>query len=175
MSAIVPFDEFLAETAAARPEDYAGALAEGARQAGVAAEVARAEFERMKAYILAHYEGVEPVGSYLDANGQTVDCVPFDQQPTVREARRRGIAVARWAPEPPGLPDRPSHGPHPASVAAPEPRCPEGAVPTLRVTLDRLARLGTLDNYFHKPGLPPVRSADGGGTADPPSHPGAGD
>lgn len=150
MSAAVPFDVFLAETAAARPEQYEAALAEGARLAAITPEEARAEFERMKAYILSYYRGVRPVGSFLDRAGQTFDCVPFDQQPTVRAARAAGHPVARHGHAPAALPPEASHRRQPLSAAPPAPRCPEGTVPLPRLTLDRLARLGTLDNFFRK-------------------------
>ena len=137
MPEIVPFDRFIAAVAEARPEQYADDLEAGARAAGVTLETARAEFERMKKYLLSHYEGVHPVGSFLDSNGQTIDCVPFEQQPTVRAAIKRGIKVPRPAPRP--LP-----------ASAPKPVCPEGTVPMLRITLQQLARHGTLDHFFHK-------------------------
>jgi hypothetical protein len=156
MSHPVPFDVFLAETAAARPEQFAAALQAAARQAGVSPEVARAEFERMKEHILSYYQEVQPVGSFLDADGQTIDCVPFEQQPSVRTAIAEGHAVARTAPPPPRLAGKHSHGPRP-QPAMPL-ICPDGAVPIVRLTLERLLRFGTLDNYFHKtpttPGVP---------------------
>jgi hypothetical protein len=153
MSALVPFDQFLAAIIVAKPEDFADALGFGAAFAGVTPEIAHSEFDRMKAYLLSHYEGVHPVGSYLDEMGQTVDCVPFEQQPTVRAAVKRGILVARTGPSPPQLsdqPDDPPNGPHPKSITPPKRHCPEGTVPLVRITLDRLVRLGTLDNFFRK-------------------------
>jgi hypothetical protein len=149
MSAIVPFKKFLEETAAARPEQYADALEAAARQVGITPEAARAEFERMKAHILSYYEGVEPVGSFQDRNGQTIDCVPFEQQPAVRAALAEGRPVARKAPRPPGVAGEPAHHLH-VREARPHLLCPEGAVPIVRLTLDRLIRAGTLDNYFRK-------------------------
>jgi hypothetical protein len=161
MSEVEPFEEVLARPAAARPEQYAGALRAGAERAGVAPEAAPAEFERMKAHILHFYQGVRPVHSYLDAAGHPVDCVPFDQQPSARAAAAAGHKVFR-TPPPPSRPEGsvrhpPAGGGHPgvppqgARASADErSACPEGTVPIPRLTLDRLVSLGTLDNFFRK-------------------------
>src|SRR5262245_29180170 len=98
MSDLVPFETFLAETAAARPEQYNEALAAGARQAGVEPETARAEFERMKDHILAYYQGVRPVRSFAGPGGETVDCIPFEQQPAARAEVAAGRRLAQTAP-----------------------------------------------------------------------------
>jgi hypothetical protein len=149
MSTLIPFDVFLAETASARPEQYAEALEAGAAFAHITPEAGRAEFEKIKDYILGYYKDVQPLGSFLDANGQTIDCIPFEQQPSVRAARAEGLVVARTAPDPPQLEGMPSLGPRPQPIQ-PKPLCPAGAVPIVRLTLDRLLRWGTLDNYFRK-------------------------
>lgn len=148
MPDVKSFEVFLAETAAARPEQYAEALADGARRAGVALETARAEFERMKAHVLSFYEGVRPVNSYVNASGQTIDCVPFEQQPSVRAARAAGHQITR--PVSPPAPSPLEGEGHRGGTTARRPVCPEGAVPMVRLTLDQLVRCGTLDNFFRK-------------------------
>jgi hypothetical protein len=161
MSDSEPFEEFLRRTREARPEDYADAVRAGAEFAGRAPQAVAAEFERMKQYILDTYEGVHPVGSFLGPSGQVIDCVPFDQQPSVRAARAAGLEVTR-RPSPPVLPQwqqsqAPPRHDHPGAAAAAEVggpshafRCPEGNVPLMRITLEHLLRLGSLDNFFHK-------------------------
>jgi hypothetical protein len=172
MSEIEPFAEFLARTRAARPEEYAEAIRAGAAFSGREPEAVAAEFERMKQYILTYYEGVQPVGGFLSPSGQAIDCVPFDQQPTVRAARAAGYKVT-----PPHSPPNPPEQPPPAAArrqghtgaaaagqeAGPSGthRCPEGTIPLLRITLDRLLRLGGLENFFRKhPGHLPPADAD---------------
>lgn len=178
MDQVEPFTEFLARTAEARPEQYSDAVRAAAESHGLPIEKGAAEFERMKSYILSYYQGVRPVRSFLNAAGQAVDCVPFEQQPTVRAARAAGYLIEVSPPTPaatPGmsLPDdagplsapvsgsslppnatRSSASPSPPS--SPEPsQVPPGTVPLLRVTLDRLIPLGTVDNFFRKTvGLP---------------------
>jgi hypothetical protein len=149
MADVEPFDKFLARTAAARPEDYLEAL----RAAGESAPAdAAAEFERMKAYVLGYYEGVRPVRSYLDSLGRPWDCVPFEQQPSVRAAHAAGLKVPAAPPHAAARSD--SGGVHPPAP------CPKGSVPILRVTLEHLVQFGTLDNYFQK-GPPPSPPAGG--------------
>jgi hypothetical protein len=160
MADVIPFEVFLTETARARPEQYAEALAAGSRHSRVTPEVSRAEFERMKAYLLSYYQGVQPVGSFVNPSGQTIDCVPFEQQPSVRAAIAAGHQVAGTVPSPslPGGKAASGRG----GIARP-PLCPEGAVPLVRLTLDQLVRFGTLENFFHKlPPGPGGEPADGG-------------
>jgi hypothetical protein len=140
MSEPEPFDRFITRTAAARPEDFHDARPAAAEpaEAGPAADVG--EFERMRAYILNFYEGVRPVRSFIDAGGSPIDCVPFEQQPSVRAANAAGLHIAAPAPSP----ARKGRG---ARRPAP---CPEGTVPMVRITLERLIPYGTLENYFSK-------------------------
>lgn len=145
VNAIEPLGEYLASVAAARPEDYAEAIEAGARTAGITIEEAQAEFEEKKSLLLERYEGVQPVGSYRDANGLIFDCVPFDQQPAVRAARRAGLSVARGAPPAPTLKGAKGQSHAPAWV--PERVCPEGAVALPRYSLNYLVRFGTLANF----------------------------
>lgn len=154
MPAPVPFAEFLAATAAATPDQYADALLEGARAAGVSPEDARAGFGAMKDFVLNHYREVTPVGSSVDANGVTVDYVPFEQQESVRRLRAAGLAVAESAPPPPPRAGKP----RPAAAAVPPPpsATPAGTVTQPRLTLDQIAPYGTLDHYLRTWPAPPT-------------------
>ena len=163
MSTPEPFDQFLAHTAVARPEDYESALRNAAVKWGLARETAVAEFERMKAHILRYYEDVHPVRSFLDPAGQPVDCVPFEQQPTVRATQAVGHPVLQTSPRPtPPASDAtpPTEAPESTTSRAEAPKrpplCPPGTIPLLRLTLERMISLGTFDNFFRKT---PVRSA----------------
>lgn len=143
-----PFDQFLARTAAACPEDYPALLPPGASGAAVPAEVA-AEFGRMKDYLRRYYEGVQPVRTFLDAAGHPVDCVPFSQLPTVRAAVAAGLKV-------------PTPHPHPPAAGHRQPPCPGDSVPLPRITLEHLTRYRTLDDFFRK-GPPPAPRPEGPG------------
>ncbi|HYH66056.1 MAG TPA: hypothetical protein VD866_15285 [Urbifossiella sp.] len=147
MDAPPSFDEYLAAVRAASAADHPA--------------VAPAEFERMRDYLLRLYDGVRPVGTHRDPSGAVVDCVPFDQYPTVRAARAAGHEVARTAPRPSGF-ATPDCGPPTAATALPPPPCPPGNVPMARLTLDELARHGTLDRFF----APPAKYSGGVGSGE---------
>jgi hypothetical protein len=181
MDQVEPFTEFLARTANARPEQYSDAIRAAAERHGLSVERVTAEFERMKNYILSYYESVMPVHSFLNAAGQPVDYVPFEQQPAVRAARAAGYLTEVSPPTPvsiPGIslpndveslsapvsgsslpPDATRSPASPSLSSSPRPpQVPPGTVPLLRITLDRLIPLGTLDSFFHKTvGLPEGR------------------
>ena len=150
MNDIVPLNVFRASIVAARPEDYSDALKDGARFAGITSEVARAEFAKMKSHLAKECEGMQPVESYRTASGQVVDCVPFDQQPSVRAAIRAGHTIARTGPPPLRItsPHATEMKLQPAQTR--EYPCPEGTVALLRNTLNDLLRFGTLDNFLRK-------------------------
>ncbi|HEX4611676.1 MAG TPA: hypothetical protein VH092_26000, partial [Urbifossiella sp.] len=147
-----PFDRYLAAIRAADPADYPA--------------VAPAEVERMRDYLLRYYDGVRPVGTHLDPSGATVDCVPFEQFPTVRAARAAGIDVAQTAPRPTGSAPGPATaaGPHSTPAAIwPHSPCPAGHIPVARLTLDDLVRHGSLDRFLAPPGKGPVPTPESAG------------
>jgi hypothetical protein len=139
MPDVEPFEEFLARTRAARPEQYS---------------VEAAEFEKMKAYILESYRGVHPVSSFLNEAGQVIDCIPFEQQPSVRAALDAGQKVVRTPPPPSRLrrsaKQLPAESGSRAQPADHEGVCPSGTVPMPRLTLEQLVRFGELKNFFKK-------------------------
>jgi hypothetical protein len=178
MDQVEPFTEFLARTANARPEQYSDAIRAAAERHGLSVERVTAEFERMKDYILRYYEGVRPICSFLNAAGQAVDCVPFQEQPSVRAARAAGYPTEVVPPTPAAIPGislpsdvEPLSPPVSGSSLPPNatrppasssrsssprpPQVPPGTVLLLRVTLDRLIPLGTFESYFHKTVGPP--------------------
>lgn len=148
----------------------------------------------MRSHVLQHYEGVEAETSFMDENGSIFDCVPVEQQPSLR---RLGEAPAR----PPELPTAPQEGRGrdrrraelvPPLQAERQDRhgnrmlAPTGTIPLRRLELKTLARFGSLQEFLQKspygsavpqmaggapaPGGPrPVESADpsGGGGAQP--------
>lgn len=172
MSTVEPFTDFIARTAAARPEQYAAEIHAAAVAHGLTDAEVSAEFDRMKAYILSYYQGVQPVRSVRDASQQIVDYVPYDQQPAVRAAAAAGNPTWIAPPTPAPISDaseyagksagnEPCSGmanaPGTASPVSALPRspvskasAPTGEVALIRVTLKRLLSLGTLDNFFRK-------------------------
>ena len=153
-----------------------------------ASTLAAQEFEGMKGFLVQLYEGTSCDHSFLDAAGNAIDCLPFDQQPTVKAARKKGIEPKSELPPPPEL-DHPAEfginsmdsGPKPTGMVAPlrqgkvdlygnKVATPAGTVPFRRLSLARLAQLGRLDLHFKKaPALVhdprPVFHAQGGSQA----------
>jgi hypothetical protein len=148
MSEIDPLPKFLAKTAEEPAAPYLARIEAALKSKGLDPSMATDEFEKMKRHVLHIYQDVESARSFADPAGQVVDCIPFDQQPSVRAARQAGIAVSGHFGPPPRLgrastdelrtPDRPQ----PASP------CPDGHVLFTRVTLGSLAPWGSLDAYL---------------------------
>jgi hypothetical protein len=119
------------------------------------------EFEAMRAHLAALHDGVEVVNSFTDAAGRVFDCVPVDQQPSLRDSGGKPA-------EPPSLLDITGERPKAAALAVtpPDPdetdrygnsaRCPPGFVPVRRVTLDEMARFRTLRDFFSKTAVKPL-------------------
>lgn len=169
MHQLVPFADFLDRTRAARFEDHERELVAAARRFGLQVD-ARAEFQKMKDYILRTiYKDVHPVSSHLDGAGHPIDCIPFEQQPGVRAAALAGHVIQR-TPPPPLMPDPaaeaspPTTAPPPSTIPpppespkhqdegrpreAPAPPCPEGTIPMRRITLEEVVRSGSLEHYL---------------------------
>ncbi|MEU8584496.1 neprosin family prolyl endopeptidase [Streptomyces abikoensis] len=122
-----------------------------------ATPVAAEDFDAMKAHVQSLYAGIEDVPhSFVDDNGQIFDCVPVGSQPALR-----GVAEAPAAPvDAPAAP-----GPAVAPQSLPllqqlrsdridkfghAMACPPGTIALRRITLDELARRGTLRDFFRK-------------------------
>src|SRR4051794_13508850 len=97
----VNFSTFMAQTAAARSDDFSGK--EGVRVRDAAA------FEEMKAHLLGLYRGVHVRHSFIDG-GNTVDCVPIDEQPALRGASDAEKQEARHLSNPVSPPRLPESG-----------------------------------------------------------------
>ncbi|MGW1075655.1 neprosin family prolyl endopeptidase [Streptomyces sp. NPDC002537] len=121
------------------------------------APVAVTEFTAMRRHVQSLYAGIEHVPhSFVDDNGQVFDCVPVGSQPALKGSTG----------EPPAPPDAPpGPGTRGASQSMPlQPQlrsdridkfghsmsCPPGTIAMRRVTLEELARGGTLRNFFRK-------------------------
>jgi len=120
-------------------------------------------FDEMREFLLTRYDGVDVRHSFLESGGEVVDCIPAEQQLSLRD----GSEVPEPPSEPPPLPDDPSAGEDsPGSTQQLPPQlhpryydplgnqmwCPPGTVPVLRHTLDRLATdHATLDEFLRGP------------------------
>ncbi|WP_431045455.1 neprosin family prolyl endopeptidase [Streptomyces sp. P1-3] len=140
-----PFDAFLKSVTSARYEEF--------RQLPGAAVESASAFEEMQAYVMDLYKGVSAVESFVETDGQVIDCVLDDLHPAAR--RWGGLAVAP-AEGPPQVaePDE-STPPDPRSreIVQPQPQpqdpgtaraFPAGTTPLYRTTLSGLCRFPNL-------------------------------
>jgi hypothetical protein len=130
------FDEFIQQVKRADPKDFLN-------KPGVAVKDA-AVFNQMRDYILKLYNGVHVQHSYRAAE-QAVDCVPVNEQPSLRAQGGNKAA------------------PPPSDEKLPSQACSEGTIPMRRITLEEVTRFRTLDDYLHK--------APHGHAPIPPLHP----
>lgn len=156
-SQIASFKDFVAATEHASADDYLGKPGTRVKD--------KAEFERMKSYLVDRYRGMHVDHSFRGVEGAFVDCVPFQEQPSLR-----GIALASVERTAPGLSASPAVGD--ATLHADEFKarqvadatlkrgikddlgnerfCAESTIPLMRITLEQLVRFETLDRFFHK-------------------------
>jgi hypothetical protein len=114
-------------------------------------------FKEMQMYLLRTHEGLDIAHSFADDAGQTFDCVPINQQPSLKgtgrapatppdlsalSGARSGVGAAPSVSGPLHADRKDRHG----NVMA----CPPGTIPMRRVTLDQLARFRTLTDYHSK-------------------------
>lgn len=130
---VVPFAEFIRGVKDAEAKQFVHRPGAEVKNA--------AAFEKMREYILELYEGVHVQRSYIIGT-QIVDCVPENEQPSVRASGTKRIATP----------------PAPAAVSAPHTTrqsisaegCGSGTIPMRRITLEELTRFRTLEDYLHK-------------------------
>jgi hypothetical protein len=116
-------------------------------------------FNRMQAHVVSLYEGVEAVHSFEDAAGHPVDCIPLEQQPSLRGQtgplsdppdldqviageKPQTVPLSQATSPPAAEPSRDRHG----NVR----QAPPGTIPMRRVTLNQVARFHDLDDYLNK-------------------------
>jgi hypothetical protein len=172
----VPFNEFMASTAVAgfRPSS-SSTFSGGPTAGGIVADAA--SFEQMRHHIQDMYQDVQVSHSYV-LGSQTFDCIPIDQQPSVRKQGSKGIAAT---PPAPVLPTKTITGQDsPAGQAAAPPSqlpasrydafgnalgCEAHTIPMRRLTLDEMSHFKTLQEFFTKgpngAGKAPVAPAPG--------------
>jgi hypothetical protein len=149
----VSFDEFVKGVSAASFESYS--LRKDAGVKGVE------NFEAMRRHVLSMYEGVTVAHSFF-VDGQYFDCIPIEQQPSVRRLGLEQVVLAPLAP-PAELADKartPGEAgaqglPSPLTLGLVDPfgnavSCEEGTIPMRRITLEETSRFETLEKFFHK-------------------------
>jgi hypothetical protein len=150
----VPFDQFMANTASAV-------------QSAATAKVANAaDLTEMRQHIMNLYQGVHVTHSFVQGS-QILDCIPIDQQPSVRMLSLTTIA-APPAARPDVLPDAPAagattvleqFGEATGSSLLPTTAvdrfgnatsCEDHTVPIQRTTLEQISRFPTLKAFLSK-------------------------
>jgi Neprosin len=119
-------------------------------------------FDEMRNHLLALYEGVEVPHSFLESGGHIVDCLPAEQQPSLRKS-----GLKMLSPPPAPLLPNSTYSAHPdfvtKNIEPPLPQlrpdyrdrfgnqmwCPAGTIPMLRTTLPQLSKCETLRAFFH--------------------------
>lgn len=118
----------------------------------------------MQAHILRLYDKTEALHSFTDEGGGVFDCIPIEQQPGLRG--QPGLSALGTIPKAPDLPPIEAAGGaqderKPSLIVSPlgperkdshgnARHCPPGTVPIRRVTLEDMARFGTLRDFFRK-------------------------
>ena len=115
-------------------------------------------FTDMQTYILNLYDKTEALHSFMDEGGAIYDCIPVEQQSSLRGSRG-GVPSAPDAPE-----VEVARGPKDerqdslVSPLGPDKKdrfgnvmqCGSGTIPMRRVTMEDLARFETLKDFFRK-------------------------
>jgi hypothetical protein len=148
---ILAFSDFMESVQSAKHEEYIGK-----KENKVANQ---RSFTEMRAHLINLYQGVEVLHSFVDENGSVFDCIPVQQQPSLKGV---GQALAK-PPDIPAIKGKPSAKENmtPANVESPlSPTrkdkfgnvmsCPPGTIPQRRVTLEELARFETMRHFFQK-------------------------
>lgn len=144
----VPFYDFMHQVATA---DAAKFLAQPQTKVQDAAS-----FEAMRQHILSMYQGAHVSNSFA-LDGQTFDCVPVNEQPSVRLGAQTNIAT----PPPLSAIKAANGGPDHAvtsQVAADQKvdkfgnsiGCQAGNIPMRRITLDEMSHFANLRAFFDK-------------------------
>jgi hypothetical protein len=149
----VPFAQFLASTKDAKAADYIGKQNVRVRD--------EAAFQEMRSHILSLYEGVTVKRSFVD-DGRYVDCVPFDQQPSLRgktegELRRPAPGGSAVAPPKSQKGEKQPRTARSLDLTLSKGKrdrfgnemyCAKDTVPIRRITIDDIVRFPTLSDFL---------------------------
>jgi hypothetical protein len=115
-------------------------------------------FGQIRSYLVRYYRGIEPVHSFVDANGSVFDCIPVEQQFSLRGKGGRipkapnlaGRAKGPRRESPPFARQIVQLGPHLTDPFGNQMMAPEGTIPVHRLTFEDLARHSNLRQFFGK-------------------------
>jgi hypothetical protein len=147
----VPFDNFIQNVAQAASGEYLGRPGNKVQDA--------AALDQMRHHILTMYDGVHVSNSFVLDN-QHIDCVPIDEQPSVRLGSVKTIAT----PPPASALAGPSQNASARSTkltsqfSPGQPfdkfgnhiGCSEGSIPMRRITLEEMSHFSNLKAFFDK-------------------------
>ncbi|MFF2545048.1 neprosin family prolyl endopeptidase [Kitasatospora sp. NPDC058063] len=142
------FAKFMDSMESARHEDFV--------RRGLAGTTDADSFSAMVEYIRNIYAGVEVAHSFVDTNGQVFDCVPIESQPALRgsfsvpPAPPDAPVVARPRSAGQGTPIQPQLRSDRLDKFGHAMSCPPGTIAMRRVTLEELARSGSVQNFHRK-------------------------
>jgi Neprosin len=144
-----PFDKFL--------EFVASTSYEEARQLPGAAVESAYAFEEMQTYLVDLYRGVKPVESFVETDGQVIDCIREDMHPAARRWDGLAVAPVEGPPEVPEPYEPTPLDPRSREIVRPVPQDPMTArtfpadtTPLYRTTLSRLCRFPNLAAFTAK-------------------------
>ena len=145
--AVPDFRRFLDSVASATHDNYRATAGGG---------VANTEtFEEMRRHVLGLYEGVEALHSFVDDGGQVFDCIPIEQQPSLRGSGEKiaeaptlifSSTEAGTGEVPVGSQVNLERKDRYGNVLL----CPPGTIPMRRITLEELSRFESLRHFFRK-------------------------
>ena len=137
----IPFSQHIDTVAGEKPSKFE------------ATPVAHEEaLEEMRGYVLSYYEGMDVSHSYMDDHGNHWDCVPVEQQCSVKNGQTELVMDAPEAPDHPDTPadaavGKPSNAPEGEDKAGNARVCPEGHIPVRRLTLEEMTQYPHLNAY----------------------------
>lgn len=138
------FSEFMDSLTATKRQDF---------MANPATKVASDDhFAEMKSYLLDLYDGVSATHSFADENGQVFDCVPIEQQPSLKGGEKAAEPVDQpGAVQPSGeLQAQPQLNPERKDKFGNSMWCPPGTIAVRRVTMNELSRFRNMRDFFQK-------------------------
>jgi hypothetical protein len=149
----VPFQQFLSATRDAKASDFVGKQNLRVKD--------DASFQEMRDHILSLYEGVTVKHSFVE-DGRHVDCVPFEQQPSLRGGKGTDHSKQPSPAQRASPPATKKGDTQPRSAKSldltlsrgkrdrfgNEMFCAKGTVPLRRVTIDDIARFRTLSDFL---------------------------
>jgi hypothetical protein len=173
VGSLVSFDQHLTHLQTATLEQYKNLP--GVKVADAAA------FNEMKAHLQALYKNLQVTHTFTNADGQVIDVVPVDKQPSLQHPLLKNHKLQLTPPTLAAAPQQAKNGkqnPTAFQQVAPqlvkgakdangqEMFCPPGSIPLRRITLTELTRFRTLKDYFTKVG-PSQKSVAASGVLKP--------